>query len=165
MGKRPKGLTGISHLALQVFEKTNPASSNPNESNDQPSGDGATNCPTPMITEKHKAAPVTNIDSKQPRKRRKLNSHASQSSRTTRLEERDDATGLVPHYRNAHEVPSHLQKCVCVTVGMLVHKIYMTCQRGITKNQISLSESDISLSTMRDVYWMKKGGIASHLNA
>ena len=93
MGKKTSNLTGLSRYVLDALKA----------SQDDPgdiSGDlQAATVPDPNL--KHQDA----YDAKAPPpKRRKTGSAIAGSGKY-------DATGLVPHYRDAYQVPEHLQKC------------------------------------------------------
>lgn len=91
MGKRTSNLTGLSRYVLDAF-KESPLDSRPTQSEQ----------------EKRTTTTITYPDrqhhgKERPAKRRK----------TTIKPERSkyDASGMVPHYRKALDVPDHLQKC------------------------------------------------------
>jgi len=91
--KRKGGLSGVSRF---VFESMKSDSSNPETANSD-------------LSTKHYDAERT-VD--RPAKRRKGNDGSSVLEETqVKWVEKYDATGLVPHYAHASQVPEHLQKC------------------------------------------------------
>lgn len=70
-----------------------------------------------------------------------------------------DATGLVPFYTDASEVPSHLRKCTPLPASTLPRPTnHGTCQ-------ISSSATGTSRFTTKDVCWTRRAGTASRPNA
>ncbi|KIK79883.1 hypothetical protein PAXRUDRAFT_833883 [Paxillus rubicundulus Ve08.2h10] len=92
MGKRTKNLSGLSHLAKHVFQE-NVAADPPH--NPSPVSQHERDDLRQPITAKQKTRGAA-----KPRKVGLLGADWSTF----------DASGLVPHYKNASEVPSHLQK-------------------------------------------------------
>ncbi|KAF9224238.1 S-adenosyl-L-methionine-dependent methyltransferase [Gyrodon lividus] len=97
MGKRTKNLSGLSHFAKQAFQE-NVAADSSHHNNDNPS-------PITSKQQYHDGGPA---------KVTKQNNRGAAKSRPVGLLGAEwralDATGLVPHYKNASEVPEHLQK-------------------------------------------------------
>jgi trimethylguanosine synthase len=95
MGKRTRNLTGLSRFVVDALRES--------------SGDTVQDHPViaehtaVATTSGHPASKRQNGD-KRPAKRRKTETTQSKRSKY-------DATGLVPYYRTASEVPDHLQKC------------------------------------------------------
>jgi trimethylguanosine synthase len=108
MGKRKAGgLTGLSRFVLESF-KNDPAS--------QPTTTTLEESQLPVGGTQHKPEPHNEI---RPTKRRKTQKNADITKDAAVVDEawaaswikKYDATGLVPHYTNASEVPDHLKKC------------------------------------------------------
>jgi trimethylguanosine synthase len=82
MGKRTKNLSGLSHFAKQAFRQNSAPDSSSNAA-------GASSSQYDVVTATEKPQ-IESLGSPW---------HAY------------EATGLVPHYKTASEVPEHLQKC------------------------------------------------------
>lgn len=82
MGKKTSNLTGLSRYVLEALKTSQEESVEVSDS------------------KRHDA----NGETGPPAKRRKAETIISRP-------EKYDATGLVPHYRDAYQVPEHLQKC------------------------------------------------------
>jgi hypothetical protein len=112
MGKRTGGLTGVSRFAREVFGSPPPALKN----------DSTKIVESPPILEeetpsaKQGRLPPDRI-SNRPTKRRKIRREKVPDSFDAG---KYDATGLVPHYRTASQVPDHLKKCVCPVCASLI---------------------------------------------
>ena len=66
-----------------------------------------------------------------------------------------DATGLVPFYKDAAQVPLHLQKCTH-THAVVFHREILTHRHP----QISPSGYGTSQGMTRDAFWTRKDGTA-----
>lgn len=104
MGKRKGGLTGLSRFVLESF-RNDPAS--------QSTGSIPPNVEEPKLSPRK----PEQTDEIRPTKRRKMQTDGVTTTDvgdvpwTAQWVEKYDATGLVPHYTNASEVPEHLKKC------------------------------------------------------
>jgi trimethylguanosine synthase len=111
MGKRTSaGLTGLARIAQEVFK---PSSSTP---------DATQEYEGQLVVEAASSSTTTAAAAQETRltKRRKTNrGTVNDASRVAGWEGKYDSTGLVPHYRRAHEVPDHLQKCTKVMFYMM----------------------------------------------
>lgn len=104
MGKRKGGLTGLSRFVLESF-RNDPA----------PQSTGS----IPSNVEEPKSSPrkPEHNDEIRPTKRQKTQTDNVATTDVgnepwpAQWVEKYDATGLVPHYTNASEVPEHLKKC------------------------------------------------------
>lgn len=90
MGKKTTNLTGLSRYVLEALKESQ------TDSTEVSAAIGE----IPAVTSPKRQ----NNDSGPPTKRRKTKTLNQDSPK-------HDATGLVPHYRNAYQVPDHLQKC------------------------------------------------------
>ncbi|KAF9458898.1 RNA cap guanine-N2 methyltransferase-domain-containing protein [Collybia nuda] len=101
MGKRKGGLTGLSRFVLEAFK--NDSASQPTSDPNQPKASEPLDKPE-------------NRDENRPTKRRKTQKDGNEKTDmddeawSSQWVEKYDATGLVPHYTNASEVPDHLKK-------------------------------------------------------
>ena len=77
--------------------------------------------------------------------------------------EKYDASGLVPFYTDASQVPEHLQKCelVCGFTAVANH----TKARCYVVTQTSRNENDTFRYILRVACWTKKAGTVSRLKA
>ena len=93
MGKRTKNLSGLSYFAKQTFQQS-------------PASDPSSNVAGSPESSQHRPVTITE----------QVN-FPTNSGKSPRIESVSpqwrayDATGLVPHYQTASEVPEHLQKC------------------------------------------------------
>jgi trimethylguanosine synthase len=111
MGKRKGGgLTGLSRFVLESFKNDHPTpQATPPERVAQDSQHPPTTPPPPEQNTENR-----------PSKRRKTNDTAivqendqqEQHEEVRQWIQKYDATGLVPHYTDASQVPDRLQKCV-----------------------------------------------------
>ena len=90
--KRKSGMTGLARFVLDSFNNSNGATSNSIEPASEPEPEPA-----------HKL--------------QKVDEEKRVVSSKTYGKRRYDASGLVPHYENAEEVPEHLQKCTSPTLA------------------------------------------------
>ena len=106
MGKRKSNIGGLARYAFEVGAS----------SGSQPSSSftsGPTSCPEAKAEHENDSATSTSVHGTDPldsprKKRQKLQTGLLGSGL-----ERFDATGLVPFYTDASQVPEHLQKCAC----------------------------------------------------
>lgn len=85
-----------------------------------------------------------------PAKKRKTDTHVP-------FRTKYDATALVPHYTTTHEVPENLQKCPSCR-DLIFQRSFDSIPAATS--QISRNGNVTFLYTTKDVYWMKKAGIA-----
>lgn len=151
MGRKSSRITGISRVAVEMLKES---SQHLTATSDEapPSVDS-------IATQREITTPDPKKNTGRPVKRRKIS--AAESTSTAGREDRYDATGLVSRYTNVHEVPGHLQKCESIA-PIWSFCMYKMCTYDI---QTSLNGNDSSLSTTKDVCWMKWDGTASPLNA
>jgi hypothetical protein len=150
MGKRKGGgLSGLSRFVLESFK---------NDQNPQPS------LPEPVVQNSQDPVSEQNIEHR-PTKRRKTRESNTDPDPSTQIEEagqwveKYDATGLVPHYTKASQVPDHLKKCACCIWSNLMSDVEIV--------QTSHRELVISLFTrhLQVVFLTRKAGTASPPNS
>jgi trimethylguanosine synthase len=95
MGKQTRNLAGLSRFVVDALRESSGHTVQDHSAIAENTAVAATSS--------HPASKRQNGD-KRPAKRRKTETTQSKRSRY-------DATGLVPHYRTASEVPDHLKKC------------------------------------------------------
>jgi hypothetical protein len=143
MGKRSSNITGLSRRVLDALKE---------------SAADAKPTPAKSTTTEHSTVKA-NINHSQynreerPPKRRRTEPLVHKRAKY-------DATGLVPRYRNALQVPDHLQKCM----GPWCFFSIMIDLNG-ARLQISLKGSVISRYMMKDVCWTRRDGTVSRLSA
>ena len=97
MGKRTSNLAGVSRF---LHESLTESATNPNNEKSSSISEN------PIAVANNAAASRQDNAEDRPKKRRKKGPPPLPGR------SRYDATGLVPHYRNALQVPDHLQKCM-----------------------------------------------------
>lgn len=107
MGKRHGGLAGLSRFVLEAFKNTSTEESSPSFSNDLKTLDDSSGVKSLELAQ--------GVDDR-PAKKRKTNEGSAvginaRESLGAQWIDKYEATGLVPHYKHASEVPEHLQKC------------------------------------------------------
>jgi hypothetical protein len=151
MGRKSSRITRISCVAVEMLKES---SQHVTATSDEapPSVDS-------IATQREIKTPDAKKNSGRPVKRRKIS--AGESTSIVGREDRYDATGLVSRYTNAHEVPDHLKKC------RSINPVWSFCMFKMCAHDIQTSPNgnDTSLSTTKDVCWMKWDGTASPLNA
>ncbi len=110
MGKRKNNISGLSGLARYVFDTPEPTSSPGPASTSEtgPTPKATTHESTTLGTQEEHIEAQRHSDAldTRPKKKAKL-----QSGLLGPGLEKYDATGLVPFYTDASQVPEHLQKC------------------------------------------------------
>lgn len=95
MGKRSSNLTGLSRYVLDALKSSQVATEI------TPENEAANRETSAVLT--HSDSSKQQNEEQRPKKRQKVAMRAERP--------KYDATGLVPRYRNALQVPDHLQKC------------------------------------------------------